>query len=99
MMTPKALHTRAQALAQCAFVAVTAFVCAGLLGAAVLVPAPPVVLPFILLVGIGCPMVAACGLPAAIASLRGRPRMDSRTLQALRRQLDSLPETQHPLGL
>jgi hypothetical protein len=98
-MTPPAAFTRRHALAQCAFVAVTALMCAGLLSAAALVPAPPVVLPFIVLVGIGCPMVAACGLPGAIACLRGRRPIDTRTVAALRRQLDALPETQHPLGL
>ena len=99
MMTPHALHTRRRAIAHCAFVAVTALMCAGLLSAAALVPAPPAVLPFLVLIGIGCPMVAACGLPAAIAGLRRRRPMDTRTLDALRRQLDALPETQHPLGL
>jgi hypothetical protein len=47
-------------------------------------------------------MAAALELPGAIAGLRWtrRPRaFDSRALDTLRRQLDSLPETQHPLGL
>jgi hypothetical protein len=99
MMSSHAIHSRRDALVQCAFVAVTALMCAGLLSAAALVPAPPAVLPFLVLIGVGCPMVAACGLPAAIACLRrGRP-IDPRAVDALRRQLDALPETQHPLGL
>jgi hypothetical protein len=85
----------------CVFVAVTALVCAGLLAAAALVPAPPVVLPFIALVCIGSSMVAGHELPVAIAGLRRTlPRaLDHEALDALRRQLDQLPETPHPLGL
>jgi len=83
----------------CAFVALTALMCAGLLSAAALVPAPPAVLPFLVVVCIGCPMVAAMELPGAVAGLRGRRPIDTRALDALRRQLDALPETQHPLGL
>jgi hypothetical protein len=98
-MSPHDVHTRRHAIAQCAFVAVTALMCAGLLSAAALVPAPPAVLPLLVVIGIGCPMVAACGLPAAITCLRRRKPIDTRALDALRRQLDALPETQHPLGL
>ena len=76
--------------------------CATLLTAAALVPAPPAVLPLLVIIGIGCPMVAAYELPRALAGLRRPMRsraVDSRALAALRRQLDALPETQHPLGL
>lgn len=85
----------------CAFIGVTALVCAGLLAAAALVPAPPAALPLLVIVCVGCPMAAACELPAALARLRqpARRALDSRALDALRRQLDALPETQHPLGL
>ena len=78
---------------------------AGVLCAAALVPAPPVVLPLLVVVCIGSPMAAACELPDAIAAVRrgagraGRAAaLDSRALERLQRQLDSLPETQHPLG-
>lgn len=95
--------SRSRALLHCVFVAVTALMGAGLLCAAAIVPAPPVVLPLLVVVCIGAPMVAACELPGAIAGLRrgagGARALDSRSLDALRRQLDSLPETQHPLGL
>jgi hypothetical protein len=101
-MTPQSLPTRRRAIALCAFVALTAVMCAGLLSAAALVPAPPEILPFLVVICIGCPMVAACELPGALAGLR-RPRrvhaLDSGALDMLRRQLDSLPETEHPLGL
>jgi hypothetical protein len=84
----------------CVFVALTTLTCAGLVSAAVLVPAPPVVVPFLVATCIGCPMGAALELPASIAALRavctGR---DARLLADLRRDLRRLPETQHPLDL
>jgi hypothetical protein len=85
----------------CAFVAVTALACAGLLAAAALVPAPPAVLPFLAVVCIGSSMVAGHELPVAIAGLRRTRRapLDARALDTLRGELDELPETQHPLGL
>src|SRR3954451_21999556 len=103
------VRTRRQAVLRCLYVAFTAVMCAALLSAAALVPAPPVVLPFLVVVGVGCPMVAACELPGAIAGLRatrrvtGRGRrvaaLDEGALETLRRQLDGLPETRHPLDL
>jgi arginine exporter protein ArgO len=106
-MTSQALPTRRQAILLCLFAALTALMCGGLLGAAALVPAPPAVLPFFVAIGIVCPMAAAWELPAAIAGLRsashgefGRgPVADAEALATLRRQLDELPETQHPLDL
>ena len=74
--------------------------CAALLSAAALVPAPPAALPLLVVVGIGAPMLVACELPRAVAALR-RPRtpaLDARALQAMHRQIDALPETNHPLG-
>jgi hypothetical protein len=100
-MTPLTIPTRRHAILLCAFVALTALMCAALLSAAALVPAPPAVLPFLVVVCIGCPMVAACELPRALAGLRAaRPStapLDPCELETLRRQLDALPETQHPL--
>jgi hypothetical protein len=101
-MRTRALPSRRRALLRFAFVALTAVMCAALLSAAALVPAPPAVLPLLVIVGIGCPMAAACELPGAIAGLRRprhRPALDGGALDTLRRQLDALPETQHPLGL
>jgi hypothetical protein len=102
-MDPYTIPTRRRAILVCAFVALTASMCAALLSAAALVPAPPTILPFLVVVCIGCPMVAACELPRAVADLRAtrrsRPSLDPRELETLRRELDSLPETQHPLGL
>jgi hypothetical protein len=65
--------------------------CAGLITAAVLVPAPPVVVPLVVLVCVGGPIVSTLELARAVAVLRG-PAAE------LRRELDRLPETPHPLG-
>jgi peptidoglycan/LPS O-acetylase OafA/YrhL len=85
---------RAHAWLQILFAAVTALGCAGLLTAAALAPAPPAVLPLVILTCIGFPMAAASELPPAIAELRA-----DRSLDRLRRSLDRLPEVEHPLGL
>jgi hypothetical protein len=82
----------------CAVVLVTALVCAAILCAAALVPAPTAVLPFVVVVCVGCPMAAACELPRAVAELR-RPASEAGALAQLRSELDALPETHHPLGL
>jgi hypothetical protein len=84
--------SRRRAIHACVSVAVTALVCAGLLAAAALVPAPPWVLVLVIVVSIGCPMAAAYELARAAPALRD-PTAE------LRRQLDRLPETEHPLGL
>jgi len=84
--------TRRRAIHACVSVAVTAVVCAGLLAAAALVPAPPMVLVIVIVVCIGCPMGAAYELAQAVPALRD-------PCAELRRQLDHLPETEHPLGL
>jgi hypothetical protein len=89
------LPTRRQALLTCIWVALVAVGGAGLVIAAALVPAPPAVLPVLALACIACTALATLELPISLAVLRG-PRLD---VQALRRHLDSLPETDHPLGL
>jgi len=72
-----------------AFAALTTLVCSGLLAAAVLVPAPVVVLPLVILACLGCPMAAAYELALTLAR---DPAAE------LRRDLERLPETRHPLG-
>jgi hypothetical protein len=73
---------------------------AGLFTAAALVPAPPVVLPLVVAVCIGFPMLAAWELSSTAGMVRRkRGSLDSRALAQLRRHLDELPETHHPLGL
>jgi hypothetical protein len=100
-MSPRPLPTRRQAIFGCVFVALTVLTCAGLVSAAVLVPAPAAVVPFLVATCIGCPMRAALDLPASLAVLRAgrRTRGDARLLADMRRHLRQLPETQHPLGL
>jgi len=90
----------------CAFAGLAVLTCAALFTAAALVPAPPAVLPLVVVVCIAAPMAAAWELRGAISSFRRADRdadvdqpLDSRTLTALRRHLAQLPETQHPLGL
>jgi hypothetical protein len=68
-----------------------AVACASLIAAAVLVPAPPVVLPFFILVCVAGPMAATFELARVLALLR-------EPAAQLRRELDRLPETPHPLG-
>jgi hypothetical protein len=89
----------------CGFVALTIIVSIGLFSAAVLVPAPRAVLPLVLAVCIGGPMLAAWELRGSVGTLHrlrrhgGARPLDSRSLAELRRHLEGLPETQHPLGL
>ena len=80
----------------CVFVGLVSLMCVGVLTAAALVPAPAVMQPFVVIVCVGLAMAAASELPEAIAALR---RTKALTLEALQRQLDALPETEHPLGL
>jgi hypothetical protein len=93
--------SRRHALLVCASVLAIALACAALLGAAALVPAPPAVLPLIGAVSIGCPLAVLADARASIRVLRD-PRIGplrARHVSLLRRELDRLPETEHPLGL
>src|SRR5512132_1788120 len=96
------LPSHRQAIITCALTALTALMCAGLLGAAALVPAPPLMLPVIVTMCVVVPMLAAWQSVPSLAVLRSRrpsSRLDERALNELRRDLDRLPETGHPLGL
>ena len=94
------MPARRQAILTCVFSALAVVVSAGLLSAAALVPAPPAVLPLLACVCIGAPMLAAWELRPNVGALRrGRSPRDTRALASMRRFLDDLPETQHPLGL
>ncbi len=68
--------------------------CAG----AILAPAPPAAVPLVVMVCVGGPLFAAWEVPIALAALRTR-RLGGHALTMLRRSLDELPETEHPLGL
>ena len=74
----------------------TAFVlaaCTALIACAVLLPAPPAVLPLLVLVCLAGPMLAAFELARLAPHVRG-----ARHLVRHRRALDALPEIEHPLG-
>src|SRR3954454_15504887 len=101
-MFPARLPTRRDAIASCVVAALTLIVCAAVLIATVLAPAPVAVLPLVTLVCLGSPLALGWSLPASFAVLRAtREHENARAdaMEALRRQLDRLPETRHPLGL
>jgi len=105
-MTSPSVRLRRQSVGVCLFAALTVLLCGALITAAILLHPPLVVLPLVVLVGIGCPLAAGCELPKALAALRaaratrrGRRDADGHAVAALRRDLEGLPETQHPLGL
>jgi hypothetical protein len=70
---------------------------AALCTAAILAPAPVAVVPFVVVICIGCPVLASWQVPDVIATLRSR-RLAGRALSQLHRGLAQLPETEHPLG-
>lgn len=78
--------------------ALTALISAGVCTAAILAPAPAAVVPLVVLICIGCPLFASWEVPVALASVRSE-RAAGRALARLRRTLEQLPETEHPLGL
>ena len=96
-MTSRPTPTRGQAILVCVFAALTALICAALLVAAALIPAPPAVLPFVVAVCIPAPMVAAWDLRPSVTVLCARRADRERLLAEMRRYLDALPETGHPL--
>ena len=76
----------------------TTLTCAGLCAVAIVGHAPDVVVPLIVAICIGCPMLASWQVPGAVAVLRSR-RRGARALAQMRRVLAELPDTEHPLGL
>jgi|tagenome__1003787_1003787.scaffolds.fasta_scaffold20986869_8 hypothetical protein len=84
--------TRRRAIARFVFAGLVVLTCAALFSAAALVPAPPGVLPIVVIVCIGAPMLASLELPAAYKVLRE----ETTAIAALRRHLAQLPETRHP---
>jgi hypothetical protein len=100
-MSTRPPTNRRHATLTCGFVAATGVVCAALVSAAALVPAPPVVLPLIGVICIGWPLAVRNDVRSSISVLRD-PRLRPlrrRHLCRLRRELDRLPEADHPLGL
>jgi len=99
-----ALPTRRQATIRCLIALLTALGCIAL-GMTILAATPSA----LVLCGLAPTVFAASRLPAAIFVLRRHRRLHRRLrrldagerelVAALRRHLDELPETQHPLGL
>jgi hypothetical protein len=77
-----------------AVAAFTFLVSAAMGAGAVLAPAPPIAVPLVVVVCVGCPLFAGWEVPKALVSLRAE-----RALAAMRKGLEQLPETEHPLGL
>jgi len=101
-MSSTSVPTRRQVLLVCAAVALTVIVCGGLLTAAALVPAPTVVLPFVVVSCVGLPTIASLELRRSLVRLRSGARpwrrgSDAQLLAEMRRYLEQLPETPHPL--
>src|SRR4051795_11626570 len=95
---------RRRAAAVTAFAVLTALVCGGLITAAILVPAPVAALPLIALACVGLPMLAAWQLAHVHRSVGGTTQairrdgpLDESAVHELRRSLERLPETVHPL--
>jgi uncharacterized transporter YbjL len=85
--------SRREAIARIAFAVLVVLASAGLISAAALVPAPPLVLPLIAIVSVGGPMTVTPELQAGIQALRRQRR----AMATLRKTLAELPETAHPL--
>jgi hypothetical protein len=103
-MRSRAAPPRRQAAMVCAVAVVAVLLAGGLLCAAILVPAPAAAIPLLGLVCVGLPMLAAwelarthAALGGILSALRRRGRLDERALHELRRALERLPETAHPL--
>ena len=89
---------RRQAILVCVTAAVVVLMGAGLCSAAILVPAPAAVVPLIAVSCAGLPILAGWRVPVAVEALRTESRrLPELSLAALRRELDQLPETGHPL--
>ena len=94
-MTTDRAQTHRQAMANLMLVCLTVFACIAVLTAAAVAPAPEAVQPFIVVLCVGFTTAMAGNAPASLAVvLRSRD-----AVERLRRQLDELPEAEHPLGL
>jgi hypothetical protein len=107
-MSRRPSHAPGPAKLTWVFAGVSVALSGALLVAAALVPAPPVVLPLIVLVCLAAPMHAAWRLCESLSVHRAQPAApfaappsyrlsDQRALVELRRFLDQIPETRHPL--
>ena len=90
-------QTRSQPVLVLFAALMTVVTSAVLLTAAILAPAPEAVIPFVVIISIGCPVLASWQIPPVVATLRSK-RLATRALTQMHRGLAQLPETQHPLG-
>ena len=90
-------RTRSQAGLVLLAAAMTTITSAALCTAAIVAHAPIAVIPFVVIICIGCPVLASWQVPDVLAALRSR-RLATRALTQLHRGLAQLPETEHPLG-
>jgi hypothetical protein len=77
---------------------VAALVSVGICVAAIVARAPAGVAPLVAAVCVGGPLFAGWDAPTVVATLRAE-RARGKAVAALRRGLENLPETEHPLGL
>jgi hypothetical protein len=84
-----------------AVAAISALVSMAMCATAVLAHAPPIAVPLVVAICVGCPLFAGWEVPGALVTLRAEriERFERRALAALRKSLAQLPETEHPLGL
>ena len=93
-------HSKHRRLLVHVVTAATIAVCAGLLTAAVLVPAPLPIIPLVAAVTVGLPVTAAYERShPGFGARAARNALRRRDLRRLRRALRDLPETRHPLDL
>ena len=78
---------------------VTALMCAGLLAGAALAQAPLAALAVIVPLCVALPMLAVWHATTTAAVASGPRPINKAALNRLRRDLERLPETHHPLGL
>jgi hypothetical protein len=90
-------HSRSEPALVLIAALMTVVTSAVLLTAAILAPAPEAVVPFVVIISIGCPVLASWQIPPVIATLRAK-RFATRALSQMHRGLAQLPETEHPLG-
>lgn len=70
----------------------------GMCAGAVLAPAPPIAVPLVVATCVVSPVFAGWEVPRALRTERIE-RAERRAVAALRKSLEQLPETEHPLGL
>jgi hypothetical protein len=92
------LLTRRQVVSALMLAVVSALCSAGLVAAAIVLHPPAAIVPLLVIVCVASPVVGTWELPLALTALRARRAGHRHAIAMLRRTLDQLPETEHPLG-